>query len=167
MADNVDEQQQQAHRARDGGDGGNRAVDGPRTGRRRVVRAPPPPIWLRRDGEDDGRMERVERTPLNVILQDLDDHFPDDSNDNEGGGGNGDDHHDSSESDDENNLVTFPGPQDPGLSGLILSSLMGTYRRYRLRDLTVSLAEEDLIDPSERAVDFRRLGAADHVQLLV
>jgi hypothetical protein len=98
MAD-VDEQQprREQNRGQEGGggdDGSNtRAADdddnnnsgsGPvrrrrrRLRRPRIVRAPPSPVWLPdEDAEEDGALERVERTPLNVLLRDLDDPFPD------------------------------------------------------------------------------------------
>jgi hypothetical protein len=117
----------------------------------------PSPVWLR--DEVGGRMERVERTPFNVVMRLLDDPFPENNNYNSGGGAgdaNEDDDHDSVESDDENNVVALSEPKDPGLAGVFLEDHMDTYRRYRLRDLTVTFDEEELLEPSELADDFRR-----------
>jgi hypothetical protein len=122
-------------------------------------------------------MERVDRTPLNVLLFDLDDPFPEDDNDGEGGGRGGgggggggqvqgrpinggghEDGYDSSESDDEHNLVDPRRVVELGLASVWLSNLMtNRYRRYRLRELAVSCGEDDLLgdDPNDLPADFR------------
>jgi hypothetical protein len=107
----------------------------------------------------------VERTPLNVIIWDLDDPFPDvqqeiDNDDNDG------ELDESSASDDGNNVVELTRPLDPGMAAFYLVELVTKYRRYRLRELTVSLGEDartgdDPIEvptdrPVDLAADFRR-----------
>jgi hypothetical protein len=168
------------------GNSNNNSSAGPRRSRRPrrpIVRGPPPPFWRR---EDDGRMERVDRTPLNVLLFDLDDPFPengDDDDDDEGGGRGGGGSqvqgrpihgssrssgvggsYDSSESDDENNLVDPGRVVEPGLASFWLSNLMtNKYRRYRLRELAVSCGEDDLLgdDPNgDLPGDFREFARA-------
>jgi hypothetical protein len=144
MADNGDDQQQQHNPGRDGGDVGNGEADGQsddnneNNNRHRGARGrAPSPVWVR---DDDGSMELVERTPANVILWDLDDPFPEeqdeeeDEKDYDGVG--------SVESDDDNNLVELSEPQEPGMAALYLADLMIRYRRYRLRDLTVSFGAD-------------------------
>jgi hypothetical protein len=155
-AEAVDEQQQQqeANRGLEGEDGGNdgHADDGPDN--RHRVRAPPSPVWVR---EDDGSMELVERTPANVLLWDLDDPFPEEHQ----GDGTASDGHDSVASDDDNNVVTLSEPQDPGMAAIYLGKLMTKYRWYRLRELPVSLDEDDLLGNSDDLpAEFRRFASA-------
>jgi hypothetical protein len=155
-ADAVDEQEQQQQQQQsnrgpeEGEDGFNdgHADDGPDN--RHRVRAPPSPVWVR---EDDGSMELVERTPANVLLWDLDDPFPHEHK----GDDTASDGHDSVETDDDNNVVKVAEPMEPGIAAIYLGKLMTKYRRYRFRELTVSLDEDDLLgDPEDLPADFRR-----------
>lgn len=160
-----DDDRQGPNRGRDGaeaaGEGGvaDANASGNNNGRigghrARVRPPPPPPFWLRRDGEN-GPLEQVERTPLNVIHWELDYPY---QNVEEVGGTNEDISYSSSESDDTNNVVEPARALDPGRAVTHLGSLIDRYQRYRLRDLTVTFAADERRtgnNPSELADDFR------------
>jgi hypothetical protein len=81
----------------------------------------------------------------------------------------GDFYEDSSDSDDETNLVDpGPVPVSPGMASFVMEDVMDTYKRYRIRDLTVNfnhdVSNRDRVrntgrngdDNDEYAVMFRR-----------